>query len=299
MHETGECTAPGIYPTVGPWIREHRWLLAITGAMVVLLYWVNFAKLFSDWRADENYSHGFVVPVVFAWMIWERRGQIADARLAPRPWGIAIVALALVQLAAGTWGAENFVAHSSLVVFLYGATLFLFGKPVLRLIAFPIVWLIFMIPLPSILLYAITFPLQLLASKLAVAMLTLVHVPSVCEGNVLYLTNFTADVTEACSGIRSLISVLAFAAFLGYAMKMTIRSRWLLLFAAIPTALAVNAVRIAGAGVIANYFGAESAKGFFHMFSGWLLFLGSLWLTFTVAQILSRFGQHQTAEESG
>jgi exosortase len=295
--EPRELAAPSDYLTVGSWVQAHWLLLAITGVLATMVYWANFVKLFSDWKADENYSHGFVVPIVFVWMLWGRRRQIANAPYAPEPWGLAIVVLSLVQLAAGTWGAENFVANSSLVVFLCGVTLFLFGRALFRLVAFPIVWLMFMIPLPSILFYAITFPLQLLASKLAVVMLDLAHVPSVCDGNVLYLANFKADVAEACSGIRSLISVLAFAALLGHVMKMSLSSRWLLLAAAIPTALGMNALRIAGAGLIANYFGAQSAQGFFHEFSGWILFLASLWFTFMVAQFLSHFGQHRTAEE--
>lgn len=282
--------------TVARWVRAHKWPLAITGALILMLYLANFAKLFSDWKSDENYSHGFIVPVAFFWMLWQRRNRLADAPWAPQPWALVIVVLSLLQLAAGTWGAENFIANSSLVLLLCGTTLYLFGKALFRLVAFPIAWLLFMIPLPSIIFYAVTFPLQLLASKLAVGMLDVVHVPSVCEGNVLYLANFTAGVVEACSGIRSLVSVLAFAALLGHVMNMSQRSRWFLVAAAVPIALGLNAVRIAGTGLIGNYFGPQSAEGFFHTFSGWLLFTGCLGLTFSVAQILCRFGNRVPAE---
>jgi len=240
------------------------------------LYAVNLAKLASDWWNDENYSHGFIVPVAFLWILWQRREELAKSRVLPRSWALLIVAFALVQLAAGTWGAENFVAHSSLLVLLCGITLYLFGSEVFRLVAFPIGWLVLMIPLPAIILYSITIPLKLLASKLALGMLDLLRVPAVCEGNVLYLANFTAGVAEACSGIWSLVSMLTFAVLMGHLLRMLLRSRLILILAAVIIALAMNAARIAGTGLVGNYFGARWAEGFFHTFSGWVLFAGSL-----------------------
>ena len=157
------------------------------------------------------------------------------------------------------------------------------------MVAFPIAWLLFMIPLPSIIFYSITFPLQLLASKLAVGILDLLRVPNVCEGNVIYLANFTAGVVEACSGIRSLVSMLAFAVLLGYLLNMSVRSRWILAFTSVPIALGMNAARIAGTGLAGNYLGARWAEGFFHTFSGWVLFLGSLGLMLGVVRLLRGF----------
>jgi exosortase len=264
-------------------------------ASIALLYATNFKKLFSDWSVDENYSHGFFVPIAFFWMLWQQRHELETVKVSPRWWGILIVSIALLQLAAGTLGAENFVAHSSLLVLLCGITLFLFGSEMLRLVAFPIAWLLFMIPLPSIIFYSITFPLQLLASKLALVILDALRVPTVCEGNVLYLANFTAGVAEACSGIRSLISMLAFAVLMGYLLSMSARSRWILVLAAVPIALGMNAARIAGTGLVGNYWGARWAEGFFHTFSGWLLFLGCLGLMLFVIRILRAFDRRTTA----
>jgi exosortase len=258
-----------------------------------MLYATNFEKLFSDWSADENYSHGFFVPIAFFWMLWRQRHELESTKVSPRWWGILIVFMALLQLAAGTMGAENFVAHSSLLTMLCGITLFLFGIEMLRLVAFPIAWLLFMIPLPSIIFYSITFPLQLLASKLAVGILDFLRVPNVCEGNVIYLANFTAGVVEACSGIRSLVSMLAFAVLMGYLLNMSVRSRWILALSSIPIALGMNAARIAGTGLAGNYLGARWAEGVFHTFSGWVLFLGSLGLMLGVVRLLRSFDQWQ------
>lgn len=273
---------------VRDWVREHRLGLLITAGLFLLLYGLNFVKLASDWWNDPNYSHGFLVPVAFFWMVWQKRDELGNALRVPQTWGLGVVILGLLQLIAGTWGAENFVAHSSMLVVLTGMTLFLFGVPVLRLILFPIAWLIFMIPLPSIIFYSVTFPLQLVASRLAGGILDLLRVPNVIEGNVIYLANFTAGVVEACSGIRSLISLLAFAVLAGHFLSMKTWGRWVLAISAIPIALGVNSMRVAITGLLGNYLGSEWAEGFFHTFSGWLLFVGALGAMFGVAQILRR-----------
>jgi len=273
----------------GDWVRTHWLPLLVTAALFIMLYAVNFVKLFEDWRSDENYSHGFIVPLVFGWMLWQRREKLANCKMSPRPWALAIIFFAVIQLVAGTLGAENFVAHSSMLVMLCGITLFLFGDEMLRLVAFPIAWLLFMIPLPSIIFYRATFPLQLLASKLAVGILDVLHVPSVCEGNVIYLAHFTAGVAEACSGIRSLMSIFAFAVLMGYLLNMSVRSRFLLAVAAIPIALGMNAARIAGTGLVGNYVNADWAEGFFHTFSGFLLFVGCIGLMTVLVYVLRRF----------
>lgn len=280
------------------WVHAQRWPLLVTALLVATLYATNMAKLYSDWRTDENYSHGFVVPLAFFWMLWQRRKELAGSKVSPRPWALGIVVLALLQLAAGTWGAENFVANSSLLLLLSGITLFLFGSEMLRQVAFPIAWLIFMIPLPAIIFYSITFRLQLLASKLAVGVLDMLRVPCLSEGNILYLANFTADVAEACSGIRSLISILAFAVLMGHLLNMSSRSWWILTISAFPVALGMNAARVAGAGLVGNYFGARWAEGFFHTFSGWLLLIASLGLMLGVLQILRGIERGRGAEEA-
>jgi exosortase len=290
----GAVERPASRVRAGEWVRSYRWPLLATIAAIAVLYASNFEQLFSVWSTDENYSHGFFVPIAFVWMLWRQRRELESTEVSPRSWGIVIVLLALLQLAAGTLGAEYFVAHSSLLVLLCGITLFLFGTKMLRLVAFPILWLLFMIPLPAIIFYSIMFPMQLLATRLAVSILDLLHVPSVCEGNVIYMANFTAGVVEACSGIRSVISMLAFAVLMGYLLNMSVRARWILAITAVPIALGMNALRIAATGLAGNYLGARWAEGVFHTFSGLVLFVGCLGLVLGVVAILRRF-EHSPA----
>jgi exosortase len=274
--------------TVGDWARSRKWPLLATAALVALIYAPNFAKLFSDWRTDENYSHGFIVPFVFAWLLWERRDRLARCERAPRAWALAVVAFALAQLYAGRLGAEYFVAHTSLLVLLGGLAVYLCGWKLLRLTVFPLGWLLFMIPLPAIIFYAITFPLQLTASQMASRFLDLLAVPNLRTGNVIFLPHFSVGVAEACSGIRSLISLLAFAVLFGHLLRLRVAWRCVLAAAAVPIALAVNAVRVAGTGVAGNYLGARYAEGFYHVFAGWLLFLLALGVMLGIGEILRR-----------
>jgi len=272
---------------LGLWLLRHRWALMASFGLVVILYARNFAKLVSDWSRDENYSHGFVVPIAFAWMVWQRRADLARLPVLPRPWGLALIAMAVVQLLVGTLGAEFFVAHTSLLVLLSGMILYLVGTGIFRQLAFPVGWLLFMIPLPAIAFNAITFPLQLLASRLASGLLDLANVPNLREGNILHLSNFTLGVVEACSGVRSLISLVALAALLGYFWFSGKPAQWILLASAAPVAVGVNALRVAGTGVVGNYWGQRWAEGFFHAFSGWALFLGAVVALLAIARALA------------
>lgn len=285
-------------PTTRDWVRDHRWPLLGTFGLIGLLYAPNFAKLVSDWVQDPDYSHGFIVPVVFAWLVWERRGELWQCRLAPRDWGLAIVALGVLQLYAGRLGAEYFVAHTSLLVVLTGVVLYFFGWTFLQKLAFPLAWLLFMIPLPAIVFYAITFPLQLLASQMASRLLDLLSVPNLREGNVITLPNFSMGVAEACSGIRSLFTLLAFAALFGHFLRLRLWARWILIGLAVPIALIINAGRVAGTGLIGSYIGRRWAEGFFHTFTGWVLFLIALMAMLGAGLALRRVAKSAPAEAS-
>jgi exosortase len=254
----------------------------LIGAFTLAVYYRVLAKLVTDWWQIPDFSHGFLVPIFAAYLIWMKRQTLLNARLAPSWNGVAVVALGLAVLVLGVYGAELFLARVSLLILLAGMVLSFGGWPLLRELRFPLLVLLLAIPIPAIIFNQITFPLQILASKLASALLPLVGVPVLRDGNVIELPAMKLEVAEACSGIRSLMSLFTLAIFYGYFLEKSVVRRVVLAAASIPIAIAANAVRIFGTGVCVQYWDPDKAEGFFHEFSGWVMFLVSLACLFLV-----------------
>ncbi len=261
--------------TASPWkgrLQGHGWGIGqgvfLAGAFVYL-YASVLPNLVADWGNDPDYSHGFLIPVLSGYFLWERRHTLA-------------------------LGAELFLMRVSLVVLIAGLVLYHGGWRYLKGMAFPIVFLLFMIPWPAIILNALTFPLQLLAARLSTSSLQLMNLPVYREGNVIFLPHATLEVVEACSGIRSLVSLLALAVVFAY---MTQRHVWkiaVLVVSATPIAIIANAFRIWGTGVLAHVYGPQAAEGFYHTFAGWLVFVIAFVLLTVEGAVLSRFGKKHT-----
>jgi exosortase D (VPLPA-CTERM-specific) len=260
--------------------------VALLLASFGLLYWRVIAKLVFDWSHDENYSHGFLIVPIALYFVWERRARLSAATSRPRALGLAVVLASVALLAAGILGAELFLTRISMLGVTAGTILFLLGWQHLAILAFPLAFLLLMIPIPAIVFNQIAFPLQLLASRFGEAALTVVGIPVLREGNVITLATTSLEVAEACSGIRSLISLLTLAIVYGYLAESRIWVRVVLALSAIPVAIVANGVRVAGTGVAAHYLGLEAAMGFFHTFSGWLVFLVAFALLFVVHRVV-------------
>jgi exosortase len=246
---------------------------AIAALAFGLLYWQVLRKLVFDWSHDENYSHGFlIVPIAF-YFACERRQALENAESKPSLFGLVVIIGSLAVLVAGTLGAELFLTRISMIGLAAGIALFAFGWEHLRILRFPIAFLLLMIPIPSIVFNQIAFPLQLLASRFGEWGLQLLSIPVLREGNMIILANTRLEVAEACSGIRSLISLLTLGIVLGYFTDPRPAMRWLIALATVPVAIAANGVRVAGTGIAAHYVGPEAATGFLHTFSGWLMFV--------------------------
>jgi exosortase len=248
----------------------------VVAALLALLYGAILRDLVSQWWDDPNYSHGFIVPVFAAYLIWRRRAALAAAPRIGSWLGLPVLALGAAMLAIGDVGAENFTLRSSLVVMLAGLVLFHLGPAVFRLVALPLAFLFFMIPLPATIFYAVAFPLQRVAAASSAWTLDLLGVPVLVEGNIIHLSRISLGIVEACSGIRSLISLLALAVAWAW---LTITARWagvVLVLAAVPITIVANALRVVLTGLAAEWAGPAWAQGFFHGFSGWLIFLVAL-----------------------
>jgi exosortase len=268
------------------------WSIALVG-LVVLLYASVLKALIGDWWSDPDYGHGFLVPLFAGYVVWRQREQWLKSKVKPNNFGLLVMVGAIVLLFGGSLGAELFTSRFSLLVLLAGIILFLAGWQVLRAVSFPLAFLLLMIPIPVIIYNQITFPLQLIASRFATFWLELVQVPVLREGNVLILPNYSLEVVEACSGIRSLMTLITLAVAYGYLVEPRRWVRYSLVILMIPIAIVSNAIRIMGTGVLTYRFGPKAAEGFFHEFSGWVIFLAALILMFASHAILKRFGRSQ------
>jgi exosortase len=265
---------------------RHLWPLIGVCAAGAWLYADVFARLVSDWANDDNYSHGFLIPPLAAYFLWERRDRLARAAIRPSAWGLIVVIGSLGLLVSGILGVEFFITRVSLIGVIAGTVLFLFGWEHLRILSFSLAFLLLMIPLPAIVFNQIAFPLQLFASKFGTGVLQTCAVPVLREGNVITLANTTLEVAEACSGIRSLISLLTLGIVFGYFTDPRTWVRVVLALATVPIAIVANGLRVAGTGLAAHYYGPEAAQGFFHSFSGWLVFAFAFVLLLVAMQLI-------------
>jgi exosortase len=262
----------------------------VAGAVCVASFlWVYrgvLQGLVFDWQHDANYAHGFFIAPLAAYFAWERRRHLAA--IAPRGsvLGLIVLAAGLGVLLLGVLGAELFLTRVSILLTLAGTILFIWGYPRLKALAFPLAFLLLMIPLPAIVFNQIAFPLQLVASRAGELTLSAAGIPVLREGNVIILATTSLEVAEACSGIRSLITLLTLGIVYGYFIDPRPSVRVLIALATIPVAILANAFRVAGTGFAAHFYGAGAAEGFFHTFSGWLVFVAAFSMLFAIARVV-------------
>lgn len=262
--------------------------LGVFAALLLVLYGPILKALVLDWWRDPNYGHGFLVPVFSAFVLWRERQRLTAIALKPASFGFVVMLGAIGLLLVGSLGAELFSTRFSFLVMVGGIVLFLAGWRMLRAVFFPLAFLVLMIPIPVLIYNQITFPLQLQASKFATFWLQLLNVPVLREGNLIELPNYILEVVDACSGIRSLMTLITLAIAYGYLVEKRRWVRWLLVFLMVPIAIASNSIRIVGAGLLTYHFGQRMAEGFFHEFSGWVIFVAALLLMFACHWLLRK-----------
>jgi exosortase len=266
-----------------------RWQGVALLLLIAWLYASILARLFLQWvgpSRDPNFEHGIFVPFFALFILWQNRKELKAIPAEPSWAGLPLVVLSLLMLVLGVLGAELFFSRVSLLVLLAGLVILFQGWRFFRAVLFPWAFLILMIPIPNLLLQQITFPLQLLASKMSTVMLELVGVPVLRQGNVIVLASMPLDVAEACSGIRSLLTLVTLAIIYGYLMESRIWVRVALACSAVPIAVAANGFRIFGTGLLVQYWDPDKAEGFFHAFSGWLIFVVALVMLYGVHRLI-------------
>lgn len=279
---------PRLFTTSVPSRNKVSWWQA--GVLFLLTAWL-YAPIVShlavQWWQDPNYIHGFFVPAFSLLLLWEDRVRLASLPLKPSWSGLVILMFALFALTVGVLSSEFFLPRISLLLLISGMVVFLAGWEYLLAVSFPLAFLILMVPSSTIFIQ-VTFPLQILASKTATFFLTLAGVPVAREGNILLLSNARMEVAEACSGIQSLFSLFTLAIVYGLLVETKIGIRILLALAAIPISVLANALRISATGLVLQHWGIERAKGSFHIFSGWLIFMSSLAMLFLFHRLLRK-----------
>jgi exosortase len=255
-------------------VKPFGWQGLLLVAVLAVLYSSVIRLLVYQWYNDADYSHGFLVPLLSAYLIWQRKDKLRQIPRHPSWWGLVVIAISLGLLFLGSLGAELSLARLSLLGTLCGLIVYFTGGAMLRAMAFPMAFLLFAIPIPVVVYNEIVFPLQFIASKFATRVLEMLNLfPVLREGNVLILPHMRLEVVEACSGIRSLMSLLALAAGYGYLVEKSVPVRWFLILAMVPLAIVSNGMRIMITAVMANYIGPQAAEGFMHEFSGWVIFV--------------------------
>jgi exosortase len=267
-----------------PW-----WRTAVLAGVLLWLYIHVLTHLVLQWWNDPDFTHGFFVPLFSAFVIWQERSRLAA--LIPRPsWsGLFLLAFGMGVLILGQLGADIFLPRVSLLIVLASLIVLFLGWNFFRALLFPWAFLFLMIPIPAIIFNHITFPLQLLTSKVASTTLPWMGVPVFREGNVINLPVMQLEVAEACSGIRSLMSLATLAVIYGYLMERKVAVRILLVLASVPIAVAANGLRIVGTGLLVQYWDPEKAQGFFHEFQGWLVFVASLAMLYLLHSVVRIF----------
>jgi exosortase len=249
-----------------PWVA-----IAWFSVLLIVAYLPILKHLVEQWWDDPDVGHGFFVPLVAGYIVWQRRERLAALKWEPAWWGIGVMFWGGVQAYIGMLGAELFLQRTAFLITLVGLLLVLGGKLLVRELAFPLMLLLFMIPIPTVVYNRITFPLQLFASRVAEYFLGLLNIAVLREGNVLELASQKLSVAEACSGIRSLLSLSFLSLVYAYFFDIKVWMRWALLLGIIPIAILANAARVTVTGILSEY-NTELAKGFFHELEGFIIF---------------------------
>lgn len=251
------------------------------GALLIVCYAPILYRMAVQWATDENMGHGFFVPFVAGFIAWQRRDELLAAPRKPNGWGLFLVVFAAAEALAATLGAELFTARLAFVIALFGVILYLGGTKWLKVLLFPLLLLLFMIPIPAIIYAALTLKLQMLASQLGETLISAAGIPVLRAGNTLTLPSQTLDIAEACSGIRSLLSLAFLSLVYAYFADKRVWMRWVLLALTVPIAIAANGIRVAFTGILSEV-NTKLAQGLYHETEGFIVFVIAL-----IALILS------------
>lgn len=268
-------------------ILREKWFYIVAG-MILLVYLPTIIDLVSDWWNDPNYSHGFLVPLISFYLIRKQKEALAEIETSSNRLGLVVIILGMILFVLGNGASEYFTVRFSLVLTIFGGALYIFGNAVVRKIWFALVFLVFMIPIPYVLYFSLAFPLQILASKVTSVLLNGIGMSVLRQGNILVLPNQTLEVAEACSGMRSLVSLLALGAIYAYMTQTRLSAQIILFASTVPIAVAGNIFRVFTTALIVYVSDVGVTEEPMHSIMGASVFIVAFILLFIFGAILRK-----------
>lgn len=266
----------------------NRTRTAILLILLAAVFYPVYPELFSAWIHQADSSHGLLVPLVSLYFVWTCRERLQQAETSSSAAGLVLLSVSLIVYLLALVGDIAVVARAMIVFSLAGLVLYLYGGKVFRILAFPLFFLLFMVPVPVSIIGLVALPLQTLATMISSSLIQLCSIPVLREGNMLYFVQTQLEVAEACSGIRSIVALVMLGTVFVYFSKLGTTRKIILLCSAVPIALAANILRISGTGVLAHFYGDQVARGFLHEFSGMAVFMFGLLVLGMENVLLSR-----------
>lgn len=269
-------------------------------ALAIAVYLPILWFMVQHWRLVDDYSHGFLIVPLAIYFAYERRDQLKAAPIDGSWWGLVPLLLGTISLSIGRLGVELMSMRAAFVLTVIGLVLLLLGRAMFRILAFPLLFLFLMVPLPQSLVNIIAFPLQLIAAQIAIWTLHFIGIPALLEGNIIHLAHTELFVAEACSGLRSLMALLTLGVVFAYFLERGIVRRLILIISTVPIAIGVNAFRVALTGILTQAYGQAAASGFIHDFQGIITFLLAFLVLLAEAKIMSAvFGESAKTKRGG
>lgn len=277
-------------------INENRQFFRLIPAIAgfLILYNNVIYKMVLDWLSNDNFSHGFLIPIISGYLIWRRKELLKQAVIFPSDTGLVLLLFSLIFYFVANIGVEQFTMRFSMILVILSLIVFLAGWRYSQILFLPIVYLVFMIPFPSIIWNKIAFPLKLFATNMSVSVIQSFDIPVFGEGNIIHLANTTLEVVDACSGLRSLTSLLALSSALALLTEHSGIKKFIIFLSAIPIAIFLNIIRLTATAILARYYGPDIAQGFLHEASGILIFFLSFLFLFAVNVLMSNIGRSET-----
>ena len=266
--------------------KKTLWKATFVVLLFIGLYYQTIFSMVNDWYNDSDNSHGFLIPFISAYIIWTNREKIFTIRTKPDNLGLLVLFIGLSLYLLGITGAEFFTMRFSMIPVILGIVYYLCGREMVKNVLLPVGFLVCMIPIPAIVFNLVAFPLKLFAANIATFVIQFINIPVIRDGNIIHLTDLSLEVADACSGIRSLMSMIALGVAYAYIFQKSMLKRTILVLFIVPITIITNVARVTGTGILSHYVGPAAASGFFHEFAGIVVFLVAFAMFISVATIL-------------